>query len=229
MITIDHLTIRRGGTTLLDNASWRCGSGQLVGLVGLNGTGKSTLFRCLAGVRRPDSGIAFADAPSLHVGPDALNGSHTPLRHLRWIASLTSAEPATARAAIERFGLGDVARHPIRRLSLGMRQRVAIAGAFIGDPATILLDEPHNGLDIAALIDLRATLREEVATGTTIIVASHNFDELRRIADSVVAIHCGQLCELPVDDLETAFLSLTAMVGSPVPTSPPSIKEYACH
>ncbi|WP_182347300.1 ABC transporter ATP-binding protein [Tomitella gaofuii] len=219
--------VRRRPATPLAGVSHVFGDGTLTYLLGLNGTGKSTLLRCLSGVLRPDAGTALVDgselgraaAPARHLGmhldADAFHPGHSGRRHLRWLAAQAGVPAHAVEALLRRTGLEAVAERPVRGYSLGMRQRLGIASALVGNPRNVILDEPMNGLDVAGVLWLRGLLREWVDEGRCVIVASHNLAEVEATADEILILEGGGIVARgtvdevrgPHADLESAFLA----------------------
>ncbi|GAA4806162.1 ATP-binding cassette domain-containing protein [Tomitella cavernea] len=218
---------RRRPTVPLAGVSHLFGDGTLTYLLGLNGTGKSTLLRCLSGVLRPDSGTAQVDgrelgrtdAPARHLGmyldADAFHPGHSGRRHLRWLAAQTGVPAHAVEALLRRTGLEAVADRPVRGYSLGMRQRLGIASTLVGNPRNVILDEPMNGLDVAGVLWLRGLLRAWADEGRCVIVASHDLAEVEATADTVLILEGGVIVARgtvdevrgPHANLETAFLA----------------------
>ncbi|GAA3027334.1 ATP-binding cassette domain-containing protein [Gordonia defluvii] len=222
------LTKRYGGRTVLRGVSAVVPDGSLTYLLGLNGAGKSTLLRCMSGIATPDHGTVGIDGPTLgtrvngqgstrparpgprlrelgvHLDHDAFLPRHTGRRHLRWLGRSAGIGPGRVEEVLALVGLADVADRRIGDYSLGMRQRVGIAGALLGDPPALIFDEPFNGLDIAGIIWLRTLLRELADDGRAVLVASHLLDEVRRNADRILVLRDG---ELIADDKLSGFLS----------------------
>ena len=237
-LRIEGLTKSYGGYTVLDNVSTEVAPGSLTYLLGLNGAGKSTLLRCASGIATPDRGTVEIDgAPwsdrarrsarvrhlGIHLDHDAFAGRHTARRHLRWLARSAGIGDDRVEQVLDTVGLTAVADQPVDGYSLGMRQRVGIAGALIGDPPVLLFDEPLNGLDIAGIIWLRTLLRELADAGRAVLVASHQLDEVRRNADRILVLSRGRLVAdaqlhdfLGTDpDLEQAYLRAVGGTDAP--------------
>nr|WP_212763326.1 ATP-binding cassette domain-containing protein [Gordonia araii] len=228
---IEGLTKRYGRGTVLDAISTQVAPGSLTYLLGLNGAGKSTLLRCVSGVTAADRGSVEINgrprshSPRLrelgvHLDHDAFLPRHTARRHLRWLGRSAGIGDRGVDEVLDLVGLSAVAGRPIGDYSLGMRQRVGIAGALLGDPPVLLFDEPLNGLDIAGIIWLRTLLRDLADDGRAILVASHLLDEVRRNADRILVLRGGRLvADEDLDDflgdspdLEHAYLRT---VGDP--------------
>jgi ABC-2 type transport system ATP-binding protein len=193
------------GVTVLDDVSFTAVPGRITAFLGPNGAGKSTLLRAILGIDRLSSGHATVAGQAVRdhpqplrvvgalVNPDAVHPRRTVRGHLE-VAALSNGLPrSTATRALEFTGLGAVAEVPTGQLSLGMRQRLGLAVAFLGDPEVVVLDEPHNGLDTAAIRWLRLVLRSFADAGRTVLIASHLMSELESFADDVVVIDGGRL------------------------------------
>lgn len=229
MIEIDALSVTLRRQRILHSVTTTITGGEVAYLLGRNGAGKSTLLRAIAGIVRPDSGhitvngaeIADARSPlreiGIHLGTDGVHPGHTGRRHLRWLATAGGVDTDRVDNLLERVGLGDAGHRRVSDYSLGMRQRLGIAAALLGDPRTLLLDEPLNGLDIDGIRWVRGLLAELAAEGRTLLIASHLFDEVTRTADRVLVIDRGTLViDSPVDEfigthasLEDAYLEVT--------------------
>ncbi|GAC70126.1 ABC transporter ATP-binding protein [Gordonia soli] len=230
MIEIDSAAVRFRRQLALDDVSLTVADGQVVYLLGRNGAGKSTLLRTVCGVTRPTSGTIridgrrLADHPSpatalgMHLDLDRVHPGHTARRHLRWICAAAGLPTGRVGEVLSAVGLSDVADRRLRAYSLGMRQRLGIATALLGDPANLVFDEPLNGLDIDGIIWLRGLLQTLAAEGRSILIASHMFAEVTRTADRVAVIADGRLvADGTVDDLigdatdlEDAFVQLVS-------------------
>ena len=205
MIEVSGLRKEYRGREVLRGVEHTFADGRLSYLLGLNGAGKSTRLRCIAGVTRPDGGgvridgraPASLDAPVRHLGmhlsADAFTPGHTARRHLRWLAALGGVPAGRADALLDEVGLAAVADRPVGGFSLGMRQRLGIASALVGNPRTLLLDEPLNGLDVAGVLWMRGLLQQWAAEGRCVVVASHALAEVERTADEVVMIEDGRI------------------------------------
>lgn len=205
MIEVTDLHKAFRGREVLRGIDHTFADGHLTYLLGLNGAGKSTLLRCLGGTTRPDAGTVRVDgrAPTafeapirhlgMHLSPDAFAPGHSARRHLRWLAALGGIPAGRADALLDEVGLATVADRPVRGFSLGMRQRLGIASALVGNPRTLLLDEPLNGLDVAGVLWIRGLLRQWAEEGRCVVVASHALAEVERTADEVVMVEDGRV------------------------------------
>jgi ABC-2 type transport system ATP-binding protein len=206
MITIDSLTKRYGAFTAVDDVSFTARSGRVTGFLGPNGAGKSTSMRVMVGLTVPTSGQAlidgrpFADLPNpgLEVGvlldASAQHAGRTG-REILTIAQRTMGLPkASVEQMLHKVSLTDAeADRRVRNYSLGMRQRLGIATALIGDPEVLILDEPANGLDPAGIRWMRDLLREYADKGGTVLLSSHLLHEIEVIADDIVVIGNGRI------------------------------------
>lgn len=206
MITIDSLTKRYGGFTAVDDVSFTARSGRVTGFLGPNGAGKSTTMRVMVGLTSPTSGSAsisgrpYAELPNpgLEVGvlldASAQHAGRTG-REILTIAQRTMGLPkASVDQMLHRVSLTSTeADRRVRNYSLGMRQRLGIATALIGDPEVLILDEPANGLDPAGIRWMRDLLREYADKGGTVLLSSHLLHEIEVIADDIVVIGNGRI------------------------------------
>ena len=191
------------GITVLDGVSFTAVPGRVLALLGPNGAGKSTTLRAILGIDRLTSGRATigglpfpahrrpAGVAGAHLTPDSAHPRRTARGHLRVVAATTGLPAASVERALELVGITDIADVLVGQMSLGMRQRLGLATALIGDPSVLLLDEPHNGLDTAAIRWLRVVLRVLAEAGRTIILSTHLMAEVERICDDVVVIDQG--------------------------------------
>lgn len=205
MIEVEALTKRYGSTTAVDGLSFTARPGTVTGFLGPNGAGKSTTMRVVVGLERPTSGTArvagrrFADLPApLHAVGVMLDGrsvhpGRTAYKHLLAMAQTHGIGKARVREVIAQTGLESVAYRRAGTFSLGMGQRLGLAGALLGDPATLILDEPVNGLDPDGVLWVRRLVRELAAQGRTVLLSSHLMHELALCADRVVIIGRGRL------------------------------------
>jgi ABC-2 type transport system ATP-binding protein len=214
VIEVQRLSKRYGGVTAVDDVSFRAPAGRVTALLGPNGAGKSTTLRILLGLARPDGGRALIDGRSYRQLVEPLRqvgalldggGGHrgrTGHQHLRWLAESNRLPTARVTAVLERTGLADRAHTRIAGYSLGMTQRLGLAAALLGDPGTLVLDEPLNGLDAEGIRAFRSLLRQLAEQGRTVLVSSHLMTEVARTADQVVVIGRGRvLADLPTAEL----------------------------
>jgi ABC-2 type transport system ATP-binding protein len=194
-----------GDVRAVDDLSFSAHPGEVTGFLGPNGAGKTTTLRMLLGLVEPTSGTATIAGTSYdEVGnpPDVVGAaleasSFHPGRsgrdHLRVYCAVAGYPDTRADETLEIVGLSEAARRPVRGYSLGMRQRLGLATALLGDPPVLVLDEPSNGLDPAGVAWLRRFLKGLAAEGRTMLVSSHALSEVQQIADRVVIIDQGRL------------------------------------
>ncbi|HVX43795.1 MAG TPA: ATP-binding cassette domain-containing protein [Mycobacteriales bacterium] len=217
-IEVEKLHKRYGPTTALDGLSFTVGPGAVTGFVGPNGAGKSTTMRVILGLDAVDSGTALVGGrpyrslrnPLHHIGSlldaGALQPSRSARNHLLWLAHSQGLTARRVDEVIELAGLRAAARRKAGGYSLGMRQRLGIAAALLGDPPVLMLDEPFNGLDPEGIVWIRGFLRSLAAQGRAVLVSSHLMSELQDTADHLVVIGRGRL----VADTSVAELIATA-------------------
>ena len=204
-ITVQSVSKRFGSTVALDDISFSVSPGEVTGFVGPNGAGKSTTLRVILGLDAPDAGTALIGArryrdlrtPLRHVGAlldaSALEPGRSGRNHLLWLAHSQGLDAKRVDAVIEQVGLQTAARRRARGYSLGMRQRLGIAAALLGDPPTLILDEPFNGMDPDGIIWIRRLLRSLAAEGRAVLVSSHLMRELEDVADHIVVLGRGNV------------------------------------
>ena len=199
------LTKRYGRTVAVDDLSIAVRPGRITGFVGPNGAGKTTTMHLLLGLASADAGEALVqgspyralERPLTVVGAlldaRAFHPSRSARSHLRWLARSNGIPGGRADEVLRLVGLSTVARKRAGAFSLGVRQRLGIAGALLGDPAILILDEPTIGLDPEGMQWLRETLRRLAAEGRTVFVSSHQMGELEDTADHLIVIGRGRL------------------------------------
>ncbi len=211
MIVADHLTKRFGTTLAVDDVSFEVHPGQIVGFLGHNGAGKTTTMQMLIGHLRPDEGTvsilgrpyAQLHEPMRHVGVMLDGGMHpgrTARNHLRTSAAVGGLPTERIESLLELVGLADDAHRRVGAFSLGMRQRLGLATALLGDPEILILDEPANGLDPEGIRWLRGLLRNLADGGRTVLLSSHQLGEVAQTVDYVVVVDRGAVvasCPLP--------------------------------
>ena len=232
-VEVSGLTKEYGGVTVVDDVSFTAEPGRVTGLLGPNGAGKTTTLRMLLGLVAPSGGVARIgrsrygeiERPVLTVG--ALleaSGAHegrTGRDHLRVLCRAAGLPLARADEVLGAVGLVRVGGRLVRGYSLGMRQRLGVAAALVGDPQVLILDEPGNGLDPAGIRWTRDLLRALAASGRTVLVSSHQLAEVEQLADDLVVIAAGRVVASGTLEsvigahagLEEAFLELTAGRG----------------
>ena len=222
MIEVTRLTKRYGATTAVDDLTFTVRPGAVTGFLGPNGAGKSTTIRAVVGLEAPTSGSATVNgrryaqlrAPLQEVGTmlDGRNAhpGRTALGHLMGLARTHGIARARVDQVIGLAGLESVARRRVGTFSLGMGQRLGIAAALLGDPPTLILDEPVNGLDPDGVRWIRHLLRALAAEGRTVLLSSHLMSELAETASRVVVIGRGRL--LADEDLATLVAATSGVV-----------------
>ncbi|MER7671924.1 ATP-binding cassette domain-containing protein [Kitasatospora sp. NPDC096128] len=205
MIEIERLTKRYGATTAVDQLTFTVKPGTVTGFLGPNGAGKSTTLRMILGLNTPTSGtvtvdgVPFAGRPRglRHVGAllDAsdVHGGRSARAHLSALARSNRIPLGRVDEVLTEVGLGKAAGRRIGGYSLGMKQRLGIAGALLGDPPVLLFDEPLNGLDPEGVLWVRGLFRRLAAEGRTVFVSSHMMTEMEHTADRLVVIGRGRL------------------------------------
>jgi ABC-2 type transport system ATP-binding protein len=233
VIEVRGLTKRFGPVLAVDRLSFGVERGTVVGFLGPNGAGKTTTLRALLGLVRPTGGSAtihgktYAELPdpTRQVGAVLEAASFHPSRrardHLRVQALAGGIDPARVEAVLEPVGLQQVAGRPVGGFSLGMRQRLGIATAMLGDPEVLILDEPANGLDPQGVRWLRKLVRGLAEQGRTILVASHLLAEVAQTVDRVVIIDRGRLVA------QSSLEELTAGTRPVVRVRTPRAQELA--
>ena len=226
-IELRGLTKRFGPVTAVDGLSLEIGEGTVTGFLGPNGAGKTTTLRMLLGLVRPTSGTATfggrrygeLDEPVRQVGAVLEAAGFHPGRraidHLRILATAGGLPVGRAGQALERVGLAASARRRVGGFSLGMRQRLGLAAALLGEPRVLILDEPANGLDPEGVQWLREFLRAQAADGCTVLVSSHLLAEVSQTVDHVVILDRGRLlADAPLAEL-TSVATEAVVVRTP--------------
>jgi ABC-2 type transport system ATP-binding protein len=205
MITVTSLTKRYGPVAAVDDVTFTCEPGTITGFLGPNGAGKSTTLRMITGLARPDAGRAtiagsvFAGLPNparvvgTLLDASAMHSGRTGRATLRIVATMAGAPMRRVQAVLEAVGLASAAQRRVGAYSLGMRQRLGLAQALIGDPEVLILDEPANGLDPEGIAWIRTLLRDFADRGGTVLLSSHLLAEVRATADHLVVISAGQV------------------------------------
>ncbi|MEP7369230.1 MAG: ABC transporter ATP-binding protein, partial [Dermatophilaceae bacterium] len=206
-IEVRDLTKRFGGFTAVDNLSFSVEPGRITGFLGPNGAGKTTTLRMLLGLVRPSSGIAtiggqrYSDiATPLRVVGSALEATNfhpgrSGRNHLRILADTAGVDTKRVDEMLEMVGIPAAARQRAGGYSMGMRQRLGLAAAMLGDPQVLLLDEPANGLDPEGIRWLRMLLRHLSSQGKTILISSHMLSEVEQTVDDVIIIANGKFIQ----------------------------------
>src|SRR5918994_1067851 len=209
MIEVDRLTKRYGGTVAVNDLTFQVTPGKITGFLGPNGAGKTTTLKAILGLVRPTAGTTKVlgkpyrelDDPARTVGAVLETSRYHPGRsgrnHLRVLATQAGISPGRVEEVLELVAMKEAAKRRVGGYSMGMRQRLGLAGALLGDPQLLILDEPANGLDPAGIRWLRDLLRSLSEQGRTILVSSHVLAEIEQIADEVVIIHRGRFVAQP--------------------------------
>ena len=228
-ITIDKLTKRFGSALAVDDLSFVVEPGTVTGFVGPNGAGKTTTMRCLLGLARASSGSATFDGkpyselddPLGSVGVVLEGASFYPGRtgrdHLRVMAKVGRIPETRVDEVLALVGLGDYGRNRVRTYSMGMKQRLAMGTALLGDPKVLVLDEPANGLDPEGIRWMREFLRYHASTGGTVLISSHVLSEVSLAADEVVILNKGKLVKIAALEELTSGASPRTRVRTPDP------------
>jgi ABC-2 type transport system ATP-binding protein len=205
VIEVNRVTKRYGDKVAVDDLSFEVQPGQVTGFLGPNGSGKSTTMRMIMGLDAPDAGSATVNGrtyrnlpiPLREVGAlleaKAIHPGRSAYNHLWYLAQSNDIPRSRIDAVLEMVGLGDVATRRAGKFSLGMGQRLGIAGALLGDPEVLLFDEPINGLDPEGILWVRNLLKRLASEGRTVFVSSHLMSEMALTADHLVVIGRGHL------------------------------------
>ncbi|WBO61995.1 ABC transporter ATP-binding protein [Streptomyces camelliae] len=228
MIEISELTKRYGDKTAVDQLSFTVRPGRVTGFLGPNGAGKTTTLRMILGLDTPTGGTATVSGVPFrghrrglrHVGAllDAghVHGGRTATAHLAALARSNGIPPRRVREVLDEVGLTDAARRRIGGFSLGMKQRLGIATALLGDPPVLLFDEPINGMDPEGVLWVRRLFRRLAAEGRTVFLSSHLMSEMENTADQLVVIGRGRLIAAePLADFAARGTRLSVVAGSP--------------
>jgi ABC-2 type transport system ATP-binding protein len=222
VVSVTSLTKRYGGVTAVEDLTFSLEPGTVTGLLGPNGAGKTTTLRLLLGLARPTEGAALVfgrhyrdlDQPARRVGAVLESSDFHPGRsgrdHLRILALAAEADIPRGRVEelLELVGLGKAAHRRVGTYSLGMRQRLGLAGALLGDPDVLVLDEPANGLDPAGIHWLRTFVRRFAEQGGTALISSHGLAEIAQTVDRVVIIDGRLLAIMRLDELTASGRTL---------------------
>jgi ABC-2 type transport system ATP-binding protein len=229
VIEISDVSKKYGPKTAVDQVSFTARPGRVTGFLGPNGAGKSSTLRILLGLDRATSGTALIDGkpyatlaqPLRTVGAMLDGASAVPERrgvdHLRWIAQSNRIPAQRIGEVLETVGLTDAAKVRVKKYSLGMKQRLGLAAALLGEPRILVLDEPVNGLDPEGIRTIRTFLRRYADQGNTVLLSSHLMGETAETVDDIVIINKGRIIAAGALDeitkghesLEDAFFALT--------------------
>ncbi|MET3164290.1 UNVERIFIED_ORG: ABC-2 type transport system ATP-binding protein [Arthrobacter sp. UYEF10] len=231
MIQATGLSKVYGSKTAVDGVSFTVKAGQVTGFLGPNGAGKSTTMRMIMGLDRPTSGtvtvngLHYADhkAPLHEVGAlldaKAVHTSRSAYNHLRAMAATHNIPTSRVHEVIEMTGLEAVARKKAGGFSLGMGQRLGIANALLGDPQTLILDEPVNGLDPEGVLWVRNLVRYLAGQGKTVFLSSHLMSEMAQTADHLIVIGRGKIiADAPVQDIIAGTRQVKTLVRTSAAT-----------
>ncbi|GAA2473837.1 ATP-binding cassette domain-containing protein [Streptomyces mauvecolor] len=227
MIEVHELTKRYGGKTAVDRLSFTVRPGQVTGFLGPNGAGKSTTLRMILGLEAPAGGAATVSGVPFrshsrglrHVGAllDAgqVHGGRTATAHLSALARSNGISPRRVEKVLHEVGLADAGRRRIGGFSLGMKQRLGVATALLGDPPVLMFDEPVNGMDPEGVLWMRRLFRRLAAEGRTVFLSSHLMSEMENTADQLVVIGRGKLIAAEsVREFAARSTSLGVVVGT---------------
>jgi ABC-2 type transport system ATP-binding protein len=205
LIEVEQLTKRYGEHTVVSDLSFTASPGRVTGFLGPNGSGKSTTMKVMLDLASSDGGRATIGGHRYRDLPDpasivgallesnAFHPGRSGRNHLRILADADGIEMNRVDDVLELVGLGDAADRRVGAYSLGMRQRLGFAGALLGDPPVLVLDEPANGLDPQGIHEMRDLLRARAAQGHTVLVSSHLLSEVELLADDLVVLNRGRL------------------------------------
>ncbi|MEZ3180461.1 ABC transporter ATP-binding protein [Streptomyces pimonensis] len=235
-IDVQDLTKEYGTRRAVDHLTFRVRPGGVTGFLGPNGAGKSTTMRLVLGLDHPTSGsatiggraYATLSEPLRQVGAlldaQAAHGSRTGRDHLRVLAASHRIPDRRVDEVLEETGLGPAGRRRVRTYSLGMRQRLGIAAALLGDPEVVMLDEPSNGLDPEGIVWIRTLLRRLADEGRTVLVSSHLMNETASFADHLVVLGRGRLlADTPMREFIDARVRPAVRIRTSDPTGLKSV------
>jgi len=205
MIEVQGLTKRYGEKTAVDGLTFGIEPGQVTGFLGPNGAGKTTTMRCILGLDYPDAGTVAVDGRDYHdlaypmhevgalLDAKAVHGGRSAYNHLLCLAQTNNLPKHRVGEVLELVGLSEVAKKRSKGFSLGMSQRLGIAGTLLGHPKVLMFDEPVNGLDPEGILWIRNLMKALAAEGRTVFVSSHLMSEMESTADHLIVIGRGQL------------------------------------
>lgn len=232
-LEVRNLTKRYGRTVAVDDLSFEVHAGRVTGFLGPNGAGKTTTMRALLGLLRPTRGEALVDGepparmsdPLRTIGAaleaTAFHPGRSGRSHLRALAAAARIPASRVEEVLQLVELSGAARRAVKGYSLGMRQRLALAAALLGEPRTLILDEPANGLDPQGMRWLRDLLRAQAAEGRTVLVSSHVLSEVAQTADELILIRKGKLVS------QTTLAEFTAAEAGAVRVRAARLEELA--
>lgn len=206
-IEVNRVSLQMNKVWILKDISFSAKDGMIIGLVGRNGSGKTMLMKCLSGYIKPDGGNIIIDGKELYkdiefppsMGLILETPSFVPyysgMKNLQLLASLQKKiDKDRIRHCMELAGLQPDSKRPVKKYSLGMRQRLAIAQAIMEEPQLLILDEPLNSLDEEGVEDIRSLLLDMKSKGKTIILSSHNKEDIHLLCDIVIRLKHGEVC-----------------------------------
>jgi ABC-2 type transport system ATP-binding protein len=205
MIEVRGLTKRYGDKTAVDGLTFGIEPGKVTGFLGPNGAGKTTTMRCILGLDYPDEGTVAVDGRDYHdlgypmrevgalLDAKAVHGGRSAYNHLLCLAQTNNLPKRRVGEVLELVGLSEVAKKRSKGFSLGMSQRLGIAGTLLGDPRVLMFDEPVNGLDPEGILWIRNLMKALAAEGRTVFVSSHLMSEMESTADHLIVIGRGKL------------------------------------
>ncbi|MFJ8211307.1 ATP-binding cassette domain-containing protein [Streptomyces sp. NPDC096033] len=228
MIEVSELTKRYGGRTAVDHLSFTVQPGRVTGFLGPNGAGKSTTLRMILGLDAPTTGAATVSGVPFHRHPRGLrhvgalldaghvHGGRSAAAHLSALARSNGIPRRRVDEVLHEVGLAEVAHRRVGGFSLGMKQRLGIATALLGDPPVLMFDEPVNGMDPEGVLWVRRLFRRLAAEGRTVFLSSHLMSEMENTADQLVVIGRGRLIAAePVRDFAARGTRSGVVVGTP--------------
>ncbi|TCZ80896.1 ATP-binding cassette domain-containing protein [Paenibacillus albiflavus] len=227
MIQLTNVTKKFADKTAVNNISLYLHPGVITGFLGPNGAGKTTTMRMILGLAAPTSGsisvagklYAALEQPLSKIGAmvdaSAIDGRLTPRQHLTILATAAGINKSRVDELLGFVGLHKVADKKIKEFSLGMKQRIGIAGSLIGDPETIMMDEPFNGLDVEGIHWLRNLLGDLAKQGKAVLISSHLLSEVQEIADRIIVLARGELiADMGMDEMQNESFSSYVQVQS---------------
>src|ERR1700683_5443323 len=230
MIEVRGLTKRYGVKTAVDGLTFGVEPGKVTGFLGPNGAGKTTTMRCILGLDYADEGTVTVDGkeypdlafPMREVGAlldaKAVHGGRSAYNHLLCLAQTNNLPRRRVNEVLELVGLSEVARKRSKGFSLGMSQRLGIAGTMLGDPKVLIFDEPVNGLDPEGILWIRNLMKALAAEGRTVFVSSHLMSEMEYTADHLLVIGRGRLiADCTIEEFIAANSQRTVRVRTPQP------------
>lgn len=228
MISVTNLTKKYGSKTVIDDLSFDVNPGMVTGFLGPNGAGKSTTMRLIVGLDKPNSGsitinnsrISKFSNPMSEIGvlldADYMHPTRKAINHLKAMAYSNGISRKRVDEVLDLVGLHDVAKKRVGKFSLGMKQRVGLAGVLLGDPKIIMLDEPANGLDPEGIRWIRDFLSFLAKEGRTVFISSHLLSEIALIADNLIVIGQGKLItQTTVEELTSQASGTYTSILSP--------------